>query len=60
MYYPSISSYKILAPKAVEGIADPKKVCLVVLEQIGLDAELYRLGNTKAWIPKKKTLLCVW
>lgn len=47
------SSYKILAPKAVEELKDakdPKKIAQVVLDAVNLDAESYRLGNTKAWI----------
>ena len=44
-------SYKILNPKAVEGEKDPQKCAQVILDAIGLEAELYRLGNTKAWDP---------
>lgn len=41
-------SYKILNPAAVSKQADPKKCAEVILEASGLDAELYRLGHTKA------------
>lgn len=43
-----ISSYQILAPKQMQEEKDVKKAAAVCLEVIGLDAELYRLGNTKA------------
>lgn len=42
------NSYKILAPKAMDGQKDPKKACGVCLDAVNLDEELYRLGNTKA------------
>lgn len=45
--YPDCS-YTILAPAIVKKESDPKKACAGVLEKIQLDAELYRLGNTKA------------
>lgn len=44
-------SYKILDPKGVEALRDskdPKKAAQVMLDAVHLDAELYRLGNTKA------------
>lgn len=41
-------SYKILNPKGVDAEKDPKKIAQVVLDAVSLDAELYRLGNTKA------------
>lgn len=56
------SSYKILAPKAVEELKDakdPKKIAQVVLDAVGLDAESYRLGNTKAWIHPSFFSLCL-
>lgn len=50
------NSYKILNPKAVEDLKDskePKKIAQVILDAVALDAENYRLGNTKAWKPSK-------
>lgn len=44
-------SYKILAPKAVDAAKDPKSAAAAVLDEVALDNELYRLGNTKACIP---------
>lgn len=44
-------SYKILDPKGVEALKDskePKKTASAILDSVHLDAELYRLGNTKA------------
>lgn len=46
--YTNPYSYKILNPKAVDAEKDPKKIAQVVLDAVSLDAELYRLGNTKA------------
>lgn len=42
------SSYQILAPAQMQQEKDVKKAAGVCLEVVGLDAELYRLGNTKA------------
>jgi myosin heavy subunit len=47
----TIYSYKILNPKAVDELKDtkePKKIAQVILDAVQLDAENYRLGNTKA------------
>lgn len=44
-------SYKILAPQKVKDVADLKKVGEILLEESGLDPELYRLGHTKVWTP---------
>lgn len=44
----SKSSYKILNPKQAEAQTDPKKCAEVILDAAGLDADLFRLGNTKA------------
>lgn len=41
-------SYKILNPKGVDQVKDPKKIAECILDAVHLDAELYRLGNTKA------------
>jgi myosin heavy subunit len=37
-----------LNPKAVDLEKDPKKIAQVILDAVQLDAENYRLGNTKA------------
>lgn len=42
-------SYKILNPKGVDAEKEPKKIAAAILDVSGLDPELYRLGNTKAW-----------
>lgn len=42
-------SYKILNPRAAEAEKEPKKIAQVILDAVHLDAENYRLGNTKAW-----------
>lgn len=44
-------SYKLLNPKGVNELKDskePKKTAQCILDAVALDAELYRLGNTKA------------
>ena len=59
MFYPLIPpvtslSYKLLNPKGVNELKDskePKKTAQCIVDAVGLDAELYRLGNTKAWPP---------
>lgn len=40
--------YKILNPKAVCDVADEKKCAELILDASGLDADLFRLGKTKA------------
>jgi hypothetical protein len=47
--YPS--RYKILAPAAVDKAKEPKDAAAAVLESTGLDADMYRLGHTKARLP---------
>lgn len=44
----NIHRYKILNPAAVTKEPDPKKAAAAILENTGLDADLYRLGHTKA------------
>ncbi|XP_052864969.1 myosin heavy chain, muscle isoform X6 [Anopheles cruzii] len=41
--------YMILNPKGVEGEKDEKKCAQIVMDAVGLDTELYRLGNTKVF-----------
>lgn len=48
-YNSKINSYKILAAQAIAGVTDLQKVAKIILESTGLDAESYRLGNSKAW-----------
>lgn len=43
-------SYKILAPAAMDACKEPKEACSKCLEVVGLEAELYRIGHTKARI----------
>lgn len=43
------NSYKILAPKQIEGVEDGKKVGGIIIESVNLGQEQYRLGVTKAW-----------
>lgn len=45
----NIISYKILNPKGVDAEKHPQKIAQAILDVSGLDPELYRLGNTKAW-----------
>lgn len=42
------SSYKILNPKEVDAQKEPKKIAACIVDAVALDAESYRLGNTKA------------
>lgn len=42
-------SYQILNPKGIVGMEDPKKCTKILIESTGLNEDLYRLGNTKAW-----------
>lgn len=44
------TSYQIICPKLLVGVADPKKCAAVILEQTGLADDTFRLGNTKARI----------
>jgi hypothetical protein len=56
MFYPptlshTVISYKLLNPKGVNELKDskePKKTAQCIVDAVSLDAELYRLGNTKA------------
>lgn len=41
-------SYLILNPGGVAGVADLKKAAEIILVSTGLEAETYRIGNTKA------------
>lgn len=41
--------YKILNPKAIVGVEDEKKVAEIILDASALEADLFRLGKTKAW-----------
>lgn len=41
-------SYKILNPTPVSKEKDPQKAAQLILDAAALDAELYRLGHTKA------------
>lgn len=45
-------SYKILNPGPVGKEKDPQKAAQIILDAAALDAELYRLGHTKACPPK--------
>lgn len=45
---PPSYSYKILNPAAVEKEKDPQKAAQHILDAAGLDADLFRLGHTKA------------
>ncbi|XP_050428408.1 myosin heavy chain, muscle isoform X18 [Adelges cooleyi] len=50
MVYPDFKMrYKILAPAAVEKESDPKKCAAVILENVGLDPDKFRLGHTKVF-----------
>ncbi|XP_055593740.1 myosin heavy chain, muscle isoform X16 [Uranotaenia lowii] len=50
MMYPDFKlRYKILNPKAADQETDPKKCADVILQSVGLDAEMFRLGNTKVF-----------
>ena len=40
--------YKILAPAAVDKAKEPKDAAAAILDSTGLDADMYRLGHTKA------------
>lgn len=45
--------YKILNPKGVDALKDskePQKIATAIVDSVHLDAELYRMGNTKAWL----------
>lgn len=44
------NSYQILNPKGIKGLEDPKKASKILIESTELDADLYRLGNTKACV----------
>lgn len=44
-------SYKILNPKAVDGLdveKEGRKIAQLIIEAVGLNADQYRLGMTKA------------
>jgi len=41
--------YKILNAKACSDIPDDKKMAVAVMDSVGLDAEKYRVGNTKVF-----------
>lgn len=43
-----LSRYKILAPAAVDKAKEPKDAAAAILDSTGLDADMYRLGHTKA------------
>lgn len=43
----SSNSYKILNSRACTEIPDDKKAATEVLDSVGLDADKYRVGNTK-------------
>lgn len=43
------NSYKILCPKAIEGIEDGKTVGGIIINSVNMGQEHYRLGVTKAW-----------
>lgn len=47
-FKPPPCSYLILNPGGVAGVADLKKVAELILVSTGLEAETYRIGNTKA------------
>ncbi|XP_058451364.1 myosin heavy chain, muscle isoform X23 [Malaya genurostris] len=50
MMYPDFKlRYKILNPKEVETKKDPKACAECILNAVGLDTEMYRLGNTKVF-----------
>ncbi|XP_022175403.1 myosin heavy chain, muscle isoform X23 [Myzus persicae] len=50
MVYPDFKlRYKILAPAAAEKETDPKKCAGVILENVGLDPDKFRLGHTKVF-----------
>lgn len=52
-HLPKKYSYQILNPKGIKGMEDPKKASKVLIESTELDADLYRLGNTKAcYLPR--------
>lgn len=51
-------SYKILNPAACVKESDEKKCAGAILESTGLDADLYRLGHTKACPPLDSFSLC--
>jgi myosin heavy subunit len=55
-----IFSYKILNPKEVDQVGDPKKCGAVILDKVALDPELYRLGNTKACPFLEKKILFIY
>lgn len=42
------TSYQILCPKLLVGVADPKKCAAHILGETGLADDTFRLGNTKA------------
>ncbi|XP_058815418.1 myosin heavy chain, muscle isoform X8 [Topomyia yanbarensis] len=50
MMYPDFKlRYKILNPKEAEQQKDPKACAECILTAVGLDQEMYRLGNTKVF-----------
>nr|XP_045582187.1 myosin heavy chain, muscle-like isoform X2 [Procambarus clarkii] len=49
IYHDFKHRYKILASKEMSEIKDDKKAAKVCFDKSGLDAELYRLGNTKVF-----------
>ncbi|XP_035909583.1 myosin heavy chain, muscle isoform X7 [Anopheles stephensi] len=53
MMYPDFKlRYKILNPKAVEGMdveKEGRKIASLIIEAVGLNADQYRLGNTKVF-----------
>lgn len=42
------TSYQILCPKQLQGVADPKKCADIILQTTGLADDAFRLGATKA------------
>ncbi|KAI4456287.1 myosin heavy chain non-muscle [Holotrichia oblita] len=60
LYHPQrieTASYKILNPGPVSKEKDPQKAAAIILDAAALDAELYRLGHTKACPPKSCILV---
>ncbi|XP_055644606.1 myosin heavy chain, muscle isoform X14 [Toxorhynchites rutilus septentrionalis] len=50
MMYPDFKlRYKILNPKGADQEPDPKKCAQCILDAVGLDQEMYRLGNSKVF-----------
>lgn len=48
---PHHRSYKILNPKGIEGLdveTEGRKIAGLIIDSVGLNADQYRLGQTKA------------